>query len=155
MLGTAIRIAASVHEIQLDKGGKDYILHPLRVMMRLRSDDEELNCIAVLHDVIEDSDTVDYGYLREQGMSNRVIDALVCLTRLGTETYDQFIGRCASNIDAVIVKMEDLRDNSDITRLKGLRQKDFERVKKYQKAYDFLESIKKTHTWIGFYNAIK
>lgn len=137
LLATAIRIAATVHEKQTDKGGKAYILHPIRMMMRLRTNDEELMAIAVLHDVVEDGQ-VSYGELRSEGMTERVIDGIKALTRLEDEDYDQFIKRCAVNPDAKLVKREDLRDNSDITRLKGLRQKDFARLEKYQRAFVYL-----------------
>jgi len=139
MLGTAIAIAATCHVEQTDRGGKAYILHPLRMMMRLRTDDEELMCIAVLHDCVEDCE-IDEDDLRTAGMTDRVIDGVLALSRHDDETYEEFIERCALNEDAKRVKLEDLRDNSDITRLKGLRQKDHDRVAKYHKAYVRLSS---------------
>ena len=138
MLGNAIAIAATCHQEQVDRGGKAYVLHPLRMMMRLRTDDEELMAIAALHDVVEDCDGVDEQYLRGEGMSERVIAGVMALTRRDDEDYDVFIKRCSMNADAKRVKREDLRDNADITRLKGLRQKDFERLEKYSKAYVYL-----------------
>ena len=137
MLGSAIALAAKAHEDQVDKAGQAYILHPLRMMMRLRTDDEELMAIAVLHDVLEDTD-YDWEDLQNLGFPDRVIDGVRALTRYDTETYEEFIRRCAFNPDAKLVKREDLRDNSDITRLKGLRQKDFERLEKYSKAFVYL-----------------
>ena len=134
MLGNAIAIAATCHVEQTDRGGKAYILHPLRMMMRLRTDDEELMAIAVLHDCVEDCDITEDD-LREAGMSERVIVGVLALTRIEDESYEDFIERCALNEDATRVKREDLRDNSDITRLKGLRAKDFKRLEKYSKAY--------------------
>ena len=141
MLGTAIAIASAVHEDQTDKGGKPYILHPLRMMMRLRTNDEELMAIAVLHDVVEDSKgewPLSRLAIEGNGMSERVIAGVDALTRRDGESYDHFIKRCAANPDAKLVKREDLRDNSDITRLKGLRQKDFERLEKYSRAFIYL-----------------
>ena len=137
LLASAIALAAKAHENQVDRGGKAYILHPLRMMMRLRTNDEELMAIAILHDVVEDTH---YGLedLIFKGYSTRVVDGVRALTRIETETYDEFIKRCAMNPDAKIVKREDLRDNSDITRLKGLRQKDFERLEKYSRAFIYL-----------------
>ena len=134
MLGTAIAIAATCHVEQTDRGGKAYILHPMRMMMRLRTNDEELMCIAILHDCVEDC-TITADDLRKAGMTERVVAGVLALTRLDGETYEEFIERCALNDDARRVKLEDLRDNSDITRLKGLRQKDFERLEKYSRAY--------------------
>jgi (p)ppGpp synthase/HD superfamily hydrolase len=137
MLGKAIALAAKVHETQKDRGGKAYILHPLRMMMRLRTEDEELMAIAVLHDTVEDGD-IDLQYLRTVGFSERVIAAVDALTKREGEDYDDFIRRAALNPDAKVVKREDLRDNSDITRLKGLRQKDFVRLEKYSRAFVYL-----------------
>lgn len=138
-LGTAIALASQVHEKQLDKGGKAYILHPLRVMMRLRTDDEELMMIAILHDVVEDSDgEITAATLRNMGFSDRVVDGVMALTKRPNEDYDTFIRRCALNEDAKLVKKEDLKDNSDITRLKGLRKKDFERLERYSRAFVYL-----------------
>ncbi len=138
MLATAIRIAAQVHEHQKDKGGSAYILHPMRVMMRLRTTDEELMSIAILHDVVEDSSWTDE-MLKDAGMSDRVITALGFLTKQPNDTYEMYIQRMVFNRDAMIVKLQDLKDNSDISRMKGLREKDFERLVKYNKAYAFLE----------------
>lgn len=137
VLASAIALAASKHEDQIDKGGKAYILHPIRMMMRLRTNDEELMAIAILHDVVEDSD-ITIGDLIALGYSIRIVAGVDALTRKDDETYDQFIKRCAQNRDAKLVKREDLRDNSDITRLKGLRQKDFERLEKYSRAFIYL-----------------
>lgn len=137
VLASAIALAANAHETQIDKGGKAYILHPIRMMMRLRTNDEELMAIAILHDVVEDSD-ITTSELISLGYPIRVIAGVDALTRKDDETYDQFIKRCAQNRDAKIVKREDLRDNSDITRLKGLRQKDFERLEKYSRAFIYL-----------------
>lgn len=134
MLATAIAFASTKHQDQLDKGGNPYILHPLRMMMRLRTDDQELMAIAVLHDVVEDC-KVTYDQLRDIGMSERVIDGIKCLTKISGESYDQFVDRVLLNRDAMLVKREDLRDNSDITRLKGLTEKDKERINKYMIAY--------------------
>lgn len=137
MLGKAIALAAKAHEDQTDRGGHAYILHPLRMMMRLRTSDEELMTITVLHDVIEDTDLM-IGMLSSLGYSDRVVAGVDALTRKDGESYDHFIKRCAANPDAKLVKREDLRDNSDITRLKGLRQKDFERLEKYSRAFIYL-----------------
>lgn len=139
-LATAIRIMGSVHENHLDKGGKPYALHPIRIAMRLRTDDMELMAIAMLHDVIEDSEmTIED--LRAEGFSQRVLDALALLTHDPEDSYETYIRKMAANIDAILVKLEDLRDNSDITRLKGLKDKDFKRMQRYQKAFTYLRGV--------------
>lgn len=141
ILGSAITVAAVAHFDQSDKADKAYILHPLRMMMRLRTDDEELMCIAVLHDVLEDNEECTEKDLRDAGMTERVIAGVKALTRNDGESYENFIKRCARNPDAVLVKIEDLRDNSDITRLKGMRPKDHDRMAKYSKAYMYLKEL--------------
>jgi GTP diphosphokinase / guanosine-3',5'-bis(diphosphate) 3'-diphosphatase len=149
MLGRAIAIASSVHQDQKDKGGHAYILHPIRIMMRLRTDDEELMQIAILHDTIEDSEwTVEQ--LRKEGFSERVCGALEVLTHIKSDSYEEYIKKISINHDAVVVKLEDLRDNSDITRLKGLRPKDFERIEKYHKAYTFLSKTLEAMRTCGY-----
>jgi (p)ppGpp synthase/HD superfamily hydrolase len=139
MLGKAIAIASTVHACQKDKGGNAYILHPIRIMMRLRTQDDELMQIAILHDVVEDSNDWSIEKLKAEGFSDRVVSALELLTHAPDEPYDAYIKRIATNRDATKIKLEDLRDNSDITRLKGLRQKDFERMEKYHRAFLFLQ----------------
>lgn len=149
--GIAIALAAKVHEKQTDQGGNAYILHPMRVMQRLRTTDEELMQIAIMHDVVEDSDgqyTIDS--LKQLGFSKRVTDALALLTHDKDEEYDSYILKISSNMDAIRVKMEDLRDNSDITRLKGLREKDFERMKKYNRAYVYLKNVLENMQSVGY-----
>lgn len=137
LLARAIAIASSAHENQLDKGGNAYILHPMRIMMRLRTDDTELMTIAILHDVVEDSDwTIEDLY--NEGFSNRVLDALELMTHDKDEDYTTYIKRIATNSDCIKVKKEDLRDNMDPSRLKGLSRKDFDRMEKYQKAFKYL-----------------
>lgn len=153
-LGQIIALAAKAHENDLDKGGNAYILHPMRMMMRLRTTDEELMQIAIGHDVFEDHgqkhyirvDGINYTYKEfiVANASPRVVTGIKSLTKEYGESYEEFIERCALNRDAVLVKLEDLRDNSDITRLKGLREKDFERIVKYQKAYVRLLEAKKS-----------
>jgi (p)ppGpp synthase/HD superfamily hydrolase len=140
ILAVAIQFAADKHVAQTDKGGRAYILHPLRMMMRLRTSDDELMAIAVLHDVVEDC-KVSFDDLRAIGMTDRVISGVKALTKQAGETYEQFIDRLASNHDAMMVKREDLRDNSDITRLKGITPKDIERMEKYMKAFRKLDAL--------------
>lgn len=138
MLSNAILIATNGHAGQFDKGGVPYILHPLKVMHYLKTDDEELQCAAILHDVIEDT-IVTYQDLLEAGISQRVIDAVRAVTKLPGETLDEYKARVFANRDAMMVKRADLRHNSDIRRLKGVRQKDIDRVAKYHLFYVEIE----------------
>jgi len=134
MLSQAILMATTAHHGQFDKGGNPYALHPLRVMFYTKSDDEEVQCIALLHDVIEDTN-ITYDDFRTIGMSERVITAVKCLTKIDGQTYEQYKEAIFSNRDAMRVKLADLRHNSDIRRLKGIKQKDIERLVKYQTLY--------------------
>lgn len=142
MLEKAIRIATNVHKGQLDKGGNPYILHPLRLMLS-RNNETERIC-AVLHDVIEDTD-ITLDYLRDEGFSEEVLSGLVALTRRNDESYDEFISRIINNKVACHVKLDDLFDNMDLTRIEKLSQKDYDRIEKYHKAADRILKALKEH----------
>jgi len=134
MLDKMLVIAINAHAGQFDRGGNPYILHPLKVMHYLKTDDEELMCIALGHDVVEDT-KVTYRDLRDAGISERVIAGIRALTKLPGQTYDEYKEGVFANVDAMRVKMADLRHNTDIRRLKGISEKDIERMVKYQKFY--------------------
>lgn len=140
MLSKMISLATERHAGQFDKGGRPYILHPLTVMHRLRTDDEELQCIAVGHDLLEDTNTTAYD-LRRMEFSERVVVGIEHLTKrddMSAETYRAFV---MSNTDAVRVKIEDLRHNSDIRRLKGVTDKDVARMVRYHEFYLELKAL--------------
>ena len=134
MLNKMLVLATNAHAGQFDKGGTPYILHPLRVMSFLKEDDEELRVIALGHDVIEDTDTT-YEDLRAAGMSERVIAGIEALTKRRGETYAEYKDRVFANVDAMKVKLCDLRHNTDIRRLKGVTDKDIARIAKYHTFY--------------------
>jgi ABC-type taurine transport system substrate-binding protein len=107
-------------------------------MHYVRSDDEEVQCIALGHDLVEDTfPNVAEGvaFLRYHGFSERVIAGIVALTKVPGESFEAYKERVKANPDAVQVKMADLRHNSDIRRLKGVREKDIARVVKYHQFY--------------------
>ncbi len=134
MLGRMIVLATNAHAGQYDKGGVPYILHPLTVMGMLPTDDEELQCIAVGHDVIEDTKTT-YDDLREIGMTERVIDGIRRLTKQHGQSYEEYVEGILSSLDAMLVKEKDLGTNSDIRRLKGVTDKDIERMARYHRFF--------------------
>ena len=134
MLDKMLVICTNAHHGQYDKGGRPYILHPLRVMSFLKTDDEELQCIALGHDVIEDTKTT-YRDLTEAGISQRVQAGIRALTKVPGETYDEYKERVFASKDAMMVKMCDLRHNSDIRRLKGVTEKDIARIAKYHEFF--------------------
>lgn len=134
LLNKMLVLATNAHAGQFDKGGMPYILHPLKVMHYLRSDDEELQCIALGHDIVEDCG-VTYADLKEQGFTDRIVEGIKALTKVPGETYDEYKGKVFANEDAMRVKMADLRHNTDIRRLKGVTEKDIKRMAKYHVFY--------------------
>ena len=136
-LAKAIDIAHTGFKYKTDKGGQPYILHCFRVMNYLHTDDDELKIIAILHDVVED-EVCTMNQLRKKGFSQRVCDAVELLTHRSIYSYDEYIKVISISPDARLVKLADLKDNTDITRLKGLTKKDFDRMEKYHKAFTYL-----------------
>lgn len=143
-LAVAIQIAATAHVAQRDKGGKPYILHPLHLMSQLLFD-PQLATIAVLHDVIEDDPTINFTDLTHAGMSPRVVHVLKLLTHRPSDSYEDYIEGICLNYEAILVKRKDLEHNTDITRLKGIREKDVARMAKYHKAFVRLTEAKHKH----------
>lgn len=143
LLARAIALASAEHQNQFDRGGNPYILHCLAVMHKTKTDDYEIKQIAVMHDLMEDT-RITMADLEKEGFSQRVRDALYLLTHQDGVSYEQYIKVISTNIDAVIVKMADLRHNSDITRMNKLEltEKDFERMAKYQRSYIYLQNAK-------------
>ncbi len=140
-LEKAIELAARAHAGQRDKAGAPYILHPLRMMMGMETDEERQ--AAVLHDVLEDSPTTAGDLLRE-GFSEGVVTAVTALSRKREETYSAFIERIKGNALARKVKLADLEDNMDVRRLRradGLTEKDLIRLKKYFRAWKVLREM--------------
>lgn len=117
MLEKAIGLASNVHTGQVDKAGKPYILHPLRLMLMFNSEEEMI--VAVLHDVVEDGG-VTLAQLQQHGFSQSIVTAIDCLTRRDNESYEDFILRVKRNNLASKVKIGDIRDNLDLTRLTSL-----------------------------------
>lgn len=134
MLGKMLVIATNAHAGQFDRGGNPYILHPLKVMHYLKTTDEELMCIALGHDVIEDT-KVTFQELRDAGISERVISGIQALTKQPGQTYEEYKETVFSNVDAMRVKMADLRHNTDVRRLKGVTEKDIARMAKYHQFF--------------------
>lgn len=140
-LSLAIALASNQFVGRMDKGGQPYILHCLRVMNNLHTRDHELMSIAILHDVVEDTD-ITFSELRRLGFSDRVINTLQLLTHDKSVPYMDYIYKLAISDDARIVKMADLEDNSSILRLKGVGEKDTDRMKKYHQAFTYLLNYK-------------
>lgn len=130
-LDKAIQIAVLAHAGQIDRAGQPYILHPLRVMLAASSHDERI--VAILHDVVEDSDW-SIERLRAEGLTEVQAHALDAVTKREGEDYPQFIERGASDPLGRAVKILDLRDNSDRTRIEDPSPKHLARFEKYRQA---------------------
>lgn len=135
-LEDAIALAVEAHRGQRDKAGQTYILHPLRVMLRLEGEAERM--VAVLHDVVEDS-ACTLERLRGLGYPEEVLGALDCLTKREGETYEAFIERVLPHPLARRVKLADLEDNMDVRRLTAVTAKDAERLARYRAAWSRLK----------------
>ena len=138
MLERAIEIAVEAHKGQIDKGGSPYILHPLRVMGNVDGESEKI--VAVLHDVVEDSNWTFEALLAER-FSIEVIEALKSVTKNSdNEDYDSFIQRAMQNRIGRKVKIADIRDNLDVTRISDITDTDVKRINKYKRALKFLST---------------
>lgn len=136
-LENAIRIAASAHAGQTDKAGAPYILHPLRVMLRVSTAEERM--AAVLHDVVEDSEW-SLERLRAEGFPEAVLRAIESVTHREGESYEEFVLRAGLDPIGRRVKIADLEDNSDLTRIDAPTERDLRRVEKYRRALDLLHA---------------
>lgn len=144
MLEKAIIIATTAHLGQVDKAGEPYILHLIRVMLSGKTENEKI--CGILHDVVEDTD-ITLEYLKEEGFPDEVLLALDTLTKRHNESYDKFIDRVLKNELACKVKLSDLSDNMDITRIENPSNKDDQRLEKYRKATNkILEALTKKDT---------
>lgn len=136
-LEDAIMLALQVHQGQQDKACSPYILHPLRLMLRMKTEEEMI--VAVLHDIVEDSSwTIEQ--LRSRGFSEKVLIAIECLTRRDGESYETFIERVQTNPIACRVKIADLEDNMNIQRFGEITSKDLQRLEKYHRAWRILRN---------------
>lgn len=135
LLEIALSIASTAHKGQVDKGGQAYIMHPIRVMGRCKTDEERI--VSLLHDTVEDTE-VSLDELEKKGFSREIIDAIESVTRKKDESYREFIVRASKNPIGKQVKIHDLEDNMDITRLDSLSDKDARRLNKYIHSYRYL-----------------
>lgn len=142
LLSKAIRIASVEFEGVFDKGGAPYILHCLWVMNKVRHLGYDYMIVAVLHDLIEDTDWNEEDLLNE-GFPPHIVNAIISVTKDDKLTYMENIQRACINSIGCQVKLRDLEHNTKVTRLKGLEQKDFDRLAKYSKAYNYLKPFKR------------
>jgi len=134
-LEKALALALKAHAGQKDKADQPYILHPLRVMVQM--EDSRAKIVALLHDVLEDSEMT-LNELSQAGFEDEILQAIDCLTKRDGEDYFAYLERVAQNKLARQVKIADLKDNLDVTRLKEITPADRQRLNKYLKALSFL-----------------
>jgi len=134
----AIEIAVSAHKGQKDKADKPYILHPLRLMFKMNSEDEMI--AAVLHDVVEDTDwTIEK--LQAERFSDEVIEAINLLTKTKNVSEKDYFKKIKLNKIATKVKLADLEDNMDIKRISHPKFRDYARIAEYLKYYNELKEL--------------
>ena len=134
----AMRLCFEAHKDQLDKSGLPYVFHPLLVAEQMSTEEEV--CVALLHDVMEDTAlTVDD--IREAGMSEDVVEALLLMTHNPSVEYMDYVASLADNPLARRAKMADLCHNMNVGRLDSVTKADWQRQEKYAQAYRMLEQV--------------
>ena len=134
----AMHVAINAHGKQLDRNGQPYIGHCFRVMAAGQTLEEKI--VGVLHDILEDTAFTIIS-LSAEGFCEEIIDAVHTLSKLENEDYDHYIRRVMRNDLAIRVKLNDLTDNMDLTRLKMLTDDDVTRMQRYITAYNQLTDI--------------
>jgi (p)ppGpp synthase/HD superfamily hydrolase len=137
MTKKAMQISFQAHKDQVDKSGIPYIFHPIHLAEQMET--EEAVIVALLHDVVEDTDW-SINDLKQAGFSKDIIDALLLLTHSAEIEYLDYIGKIkqSSNQYAKIVKIADLKHNSDISRFEHIDEGISKRIEKYTKAISIL-----------------
>ena len=134
----SLEIALKAYLGQKDKAGETYILHPLRIMAKMQTDEER--SAALLHDVIEDSDYSAEDLLSE-GIPTNVVEAVELLSKQDGDSYEEFVDRVLANPLAAKIKKADIEDNINILRLNSVTDKDLKRIAKYHKAWKKLDCV--------------
>ena len=137
-LQRALEIAVGAHKGQKEKDGSPYVLHPIRLMLSLDSNDARI--AALLHDVVEDT-PVTIDELHSEGFSGTVLEAVGLLTHLDHDDYDTYVEKLSRNPVARQVKLADLTDNMNIKRLPDVREKDLQRLSKYHRVWNKLRTL--------------
>ena len=133
----AMRLCYEAHQGQTDKSGIPYVLHPIHVAEQMT--DEQTTIVALLHDVIEDTDYT-LQDLEKMGFEQLVLDALALMTHKKGVPYLEYVAKLKDNPIARAVKLADLRHNSDLSRLDTVDEKAKSRLEKYKAAIELLEA---------------
>lgn len=137
VIAKALQVAVKAHKGQTDKGGGDYVFHPITVALHVDSDDEKT--VALLHDVVEDTD-ITLNDLREMGFSETIVKAVDAITRRPAEPRDIYLSRVKENRIATVVKIADLHHNSDLSRIPTPSEKDIAKAAQYAAEILFLQN---------------
>lgn len=143
-LALAIELAAKYHNGQFDKGGQPYILHCLKVMHYVKSENPLVKAAAVMHDLVEDT-SVTLEMLSSLGFSDTVVDIVDRMTKKDGQSPEDYLNGLMQSPNATLVKLADLRHNTDVRRLKGLSDKDLLRMRKYHSMWMRLNSARQLH----------
>ena len=136
----AMKISFEAHKNQVDKNGMPYIYHPIHLAEQMN--DENAICVALLHDVVEDS-KITFENLEAEGFSEEIINAIKLMTHEDSVPYMDYVMKIKNNTIATKVKLADLRHNSDLTRLDVVDEKARNRAEKYRQAIELLERTEK------------
>lgn len=133
----AMKLCFEAHKNQTDKAGLPYVFHPFHIAEQMT--DEDTTVVALLHDVVEDTDyTLDD--LHAMGFTEQVVEALALLTHDESVPYLDYVRHISENPIARAVKLADLRHNSDLSRMDAVSAKDEQRIQKYKEAMEILEN---------------
>ena len=133
----ALKVSFNAHKEQVDNCGMPYVYHPYRLAEQM--DDEYSTCVALLHDVVEDTD-ITIEDLKEMGFPNEVLEAIALVTHDDDTPYFDYVRQIKTNPIATAVKLADLQDNSNYERLEKVEIKDLHRLEKYREAKRILTS---------------
>jgi len=142
LVARARKIAEAAHAGQVDKASAPYFAHPARVAAALG--DPEARCAAYLHDVVEDCPGWTLARLAEEGMPPEVLAAVDALTKRDGEDNEAYLSRVLADPLAVRVKIADLRDNMDLSRIARPTGKDYARLEKYKRMLPRLQAALKS-----------
>lgn len=132
----AMKISFEAHKNQTDKNGMPYIYHPIHLAEHMT--DEATICVALLHDVVEDTN-ITFEQLEAEGFSNEIISAIKLMTHDDNVPYMDYVSEIKKNPIATAVKLADLKHNSDLSRLDLIDANALNRAEKYKKAIALLE----------------
>lgn len=132
----ALKLCFEAHKDQIDKSGMPYVFHPFHLAEQMK--DEDTTIVALLHDVIEDTDYT-FGDLKAIGFDDVIIDALKLMTHDESVSYMEYVTEIKTNPIARAVKLADLKHNSDLSRLDVIDEKALKRRDKYTEAIKLLE----------------